>query len=204
MGLLNNLFGSRTTNPPGLTTDSKWLIDENRHLVRTYEFSGLPPPQPPTTLKIEIFLQMDPLEQFSTRIAYPNLDIHLRPYRYLLRPPRKRFPDHFVTPPFRVGLRAAGSGAGTQASPLIQGNILGFEVSAWEEAPDAAVLSPQGDADVLDAIRTISLGKDLSFTILDGKTQPPVKLRLQLPNDREFQKLYKKLPALIGALRVPS
>ena len=57
-------------------------------------------------------------------------------------------------------------------------------------------------ANVLATIRTISLGKELTFTILDGKTQPPVKLRLQLPNDQGFQKLYKKLPASIGALAV--
>jgi hypothetical protein len=109
VGFLKNLFSSRTTNPPGLT-DSKWLIEENRYLVRTYEFSSLPPPQPTTTLRIKIYLTMSPHEQYSTRIAYPNLDIHLRPYCYLLRPPRKRFPDHMVTAPFLVGLRAAGSG----------------------------------------------------------------------------------------------
>jgi hypothetical protein len=216
VGFLQNLFGSRTTNPPGLTADSKWLIEENRSalaalkqiaLVRTYEFSDLPPPQPATTLRLTIFLTMSPYEQHNTRIAYPSLLIHLRPYRYLLRPPRKRFPDHLVKAPFRVGLRATGSGAGTQASPLIQGderNILGFEVGAQEESPDAALFDMPREADMLHAIRTISLGKELSFTILDSKAHPPVKLRLQLPNDRGFQKLYKKLPALIGARGVRS
>ena len=43
------------------------------------------------------------------------------------------------------------------------------------------------------AVKTISTGEELTFTIYDDKTDPPVKLKLQLPNDRDFNRLYSKL-----------
>jgi hypothetical protein len=46
--------------------------------------------------------------------------------------------------------------------------------------------------DVMLAVRTISLGKALTFTLLDYETEPPVKLRLQLPNDQE-SRLYDRV-----------
>jgi hypothetical protein len=42
-------------------------------------------------------------------------------------------------------------------------------------------------------VRAISSGKAMTFTLLDYQTEPPVKLRLRLPNDQGFRQHYKQL-----------
>ena len=47
--------------------------------------------------------------------------------------------------------------------------------------------------DVMLCVRTISLGKELTFTLWDQTG----KFQLRLPNDQEFQPLYNKLRSAV-------
>lgn len=172
------LSGSATEKMPG-----KWQIERDL-LIREYEFSGLPLPQPTGSLRIECWVPQYPSGTIGTEIKFV-----LRPYLYLLHD-QQPFPDHYVTPPFLVGLTAAGSGQGTEADPILRGGLIEVSAFSIEEQPDTAVL-PVNPRDVALVVRTISTGEKLTFTIYTHEAEPPVKLRLELSNDQDFARLYR-------------
>ena len=165
--------------------NGKWLFDGSK-LVCNYELSELPPPQTTASLRIECSV---------SRYLNGKLDTHLRfqltPYLYLTD--EEPFEAHLVKAPFVLGLVADGSGKGTEASPLVQGGMFEVNASAYEETPDTAHLGIISSRDTMLAVRTLALGKDLTFTLIDYDTEPPVKLRLRLPGDRNFASLYDRL-----------
>jgi hypothetical protein len=175
---------------------SKWQFraEENK-IIRVYNFSGLPPPETNVSFRIECSVS-----RYLSGSLDTILHFYLRPYRYL-RLGQLRPDEGLVKAPFSLWLVAAGSGAGTEASPLVQGGM--FEVqwcSSWsteenpdEEDPDEVLLNVTRREDVMLCVRTISLGKELTFTLWDQTG----KFQLRLPNDQEFQKLYNKLRSAV-------
>jgi hypothetical protein len=118
---------NKTAQPPQINNDvakasvkfTEWQRRGDT-LVRSYEFSGMPSPEKTAYLRIECYV---------TRYLNGNLGTYLRfllrPYLYLM-PNRQPFEDHLTTAPFVVCLFAAGSGAGTEADPLLRGgNVQG-------------------------------------------------------------------------------
>jgi hypothetical protein len=178
-----------TENEIKPSTDTKWQIEGN-YLIRQYEFSGLPSPQPTALLQIVCRLIRNPA---SGRIA-TEIKVVLQPYLYLLDD-QQPFPDYFVDAPFLVGLRAASYGQGTDDDPIYRGGL--FEVSAYSyEAPDTAalVLNPRDWTKVLNAVST---GKKLTFGIYTHDLKP--RLCLKLPNEKDFVRLHDQLRAVVAS-----
>ncbi len=69
-----------------------------------------------------------------------------------------------------------------------------FEVnaSANEDVPDTAIFGIISSRDTALATRTLAIGKDLTLTLIDYETEPPVKLRLRLKGDPNFAQLYER------------
>jgi hypothetical protein len=190
MSIFGKLFGRLSTEPnrdiAGRAVKSPgWKIEENK-LIREYKFSQLPPPETETYLRIQCSLS----RQLNGFVSI-HLNFCLRPYLYLM-PDRLPFESHIVGAPFALSLFASGSGAGTQESPIFRGEMSG--VAAYEGEPGTAVLFTDIQSTVVNWIKAISTGEELIFAIVDQETDN-TKLRLRLPNDREFQKLYENLPA---------
>lgn len=165
----------------------KWR-SEGGHLVYNYELTGLPSPQTTTSLRIQCAVS-----RWANGVLATYLDFYLTPYLYLI-PDQEPFEPHLVKAPFLVGLVADGSGRGTEASPLVQGGMFEVNASGNEETiPDTVILRIVSSRDTALAVRTLSLGADLTFTLIDYDTEPPVKLRLRLPGDRNFAPLYERL-----------
>jgi len=165
----------------------KWLIDGDK-LVCNFELTGLPPPQTTTSLRIECAVS-----RWDNGVLATYLDFYLTPYLYLI-PDHEPFEPHLVKAPFALGLVADGSGRGTEASPLIEGGM--FEVNAsgnGEAIPDTAILRIVSSRDTALATGTLALGKNLTLTLIDYETEPPVKLRLRLKGDPNFSQLYERL-----------
>jgi hypothetical protein len=156
-------------------------------MTRVYEFANQPPLEMTGVLRIECWVSRHP-----TGVIGTNLCFYLKPYLYL-RPSRRPFADDLRSAAFSVGLVAAGSGAGTEASPLLQGGLVQVSVSSAGETPDTAFLLVNTKEDVTRCIQAISSGNELTFTLVDYETEPPVKFRLQLPNDRRFSRLYNRI-----------
>ncbi|GAB9116788.1 hypothetical protein BDS110ZK14_65000 [Bradyrhizobium diazoefficiens] len=104
----------------------------------------------------------------------------------------RRLPAHIVTPPFLLALVADGSGAGTEASPLVRGGIFEIGASAPEEGPETAFLDI-GTRDVPTVLRTLGLGTGLTLSVLDKDLDGPAKLSIRLPGDRQFKDMYERL-----------
>ena len=51
--------------------------------------------------------------------------------------------------------------------------------------------------DVALVAKTISTGEKLTFTIYSHEAEPSVRLRLELPNDQNFARLYNQLRAAV-------
>ena len=151
-------------------------------LIRTFEFSGLPPPETTTALRIECVLS-----KYASGFVDTHLRFFLRPYLYLLPSPQP-FEDHLVEPPFSVGLVADGS----SGEMLVDGGVVRVSACSIEDEPDTAMLDVASTEDVALCVRAISSGKELTFTIL-GQPEASVRLRLRLHNDREFQQFYDGL-----------
>jgi hypothetical protein len=125
--------------------------------------------------------------------AIEVLFFYLTPYLYLI-PDEEPFETHLVKAPFTLGLVADGSGQGTEASPLVQGGMFEVNASGNEDSiPDTVILQIISSRDTALAVRTLALGKDLTFTLIDYDTEPPVKLRLRLSGDPNFAPLYERL-----------
>jgi hypothetical protein len=165
----------------------KWRFDGDQ-LVCNYELTGLPPPQTTTSLRIECAVS-----RWDNGVLATYLDFYLTPYLHLI-PDQEPFEPHLVKAPFALGLVADGSGRGTEVSPLVQGGIFEVNASGNEETiPDTAILRIISSRDTQHAVRTLALGKDLTLTLIDYDTEPPVRLRLRLPGDRNFASLYERL-----------
>jgi hypothetical protein len=156
-------------------------------MTRVYEFASQPPLEMTGALRIECWVSRHP-----TGVIGTNLCFYLKPYLYL-RPSGRPFADDLRSAAFSVGLAAAGSGAGTEASALLQGGLVQVSVSSAGETPDTAFLLVNTKEDVTRCIQVISSGNELTFTLVDYETEPPVKFRLQLPNDRRFSRLYNRI-----------
>lgn len=166
--------------------NGKWRF-EGSSLVCNHELSGLPPPQTTTSLRIECAVS-----RWDNGVLATYLNFYLTPYLYLI-PDEEPFEAHLVKAPFALGLVADGSGKGTEASPLVQGGMFEVNASANEDIPDTAILGIISSRDTMLAVRTLALGKDLTFTLIDYDTEPPIRLRLRLPGDRNFASLYDRL-----------
>ncbi len=168
-------------------TSGKWQMQEKR-IARQYAFPDMPTPESTTSLRIVCSLMRHPNGVVGTYLRF-----YLRPYVHLL-PDRQPFDpeDGLVKAPFSVGLFAAGSGIGTQADPLLRGGL--FEVSACgiEDEPETVLLDVTEERDAILGVKAISTGEELTFTVYDNEADPPVKLRLELPNDRDFARLYSQ------------
>jgi hypothetical protein len=167
---------------------SDWRL-ENKMLVRTYEFSGLPPPEVKTTLEIEFYVSKAPSGYVHTRLSF-----NLRPYLYLV-PDRSPFPDHFIDPPFSLGF-FGGSGAGTEESPALLGMVFSQALTAFApEGEDMAVLELDQPKTVNMCIKIISSGANITFFMISKNKETLVQLRLELPNDQKlrFTSLYQDL-----------
>jgi hypothetical protein len=167
--------------------NGKWRF-EGDQLVCNYELTGLPPPQTTTSLRIECAAS-----RWDNGVLATYLDFYLTPYLYLI-PDEEPFEPHLVKAPFALGLVADGSGRATEASSLVQGGMFEVNASGNEDTiPDTVILRIISSRDTLLAVRTLALGRDLTFTLIDYDTEPPVKLRLGLPGDRNFAPLYERL-----------
>jgi len=102
------------------------------------------------------------------------------------------FANHLTKPPFSIGLIADGAGKGTEEDPGVIGGILQILACSVEDEVETAMfnVSPNG---IRTCLRALLAGSDLTFTITDYETDPPVKLRLRLPNSREFSQLYDRV-----------
>ena len=127
------------------------------------------------------------------------LTFYLTPYLYLI-PDAEPFEPHLVKAPFALGLVADGSGLGTEASPLVQGGMFEVNASANEDVPDTAIFGIISSRDTALATRTLAIGKDLTLTLIDYETEPPVKLRLRLKGDPNFAQLYERLRRTVRCL----
>jgi hypothetical protein len=162
----------------------EWHVERNT-LIRTYKFSNLPSPEMTTSLRIECRLSKSPSGFIGTEFTFC-----LQPYLYLM-PNQRPFENHFVTAPFSLTMWATG-GAGTEASPLVEGGQ--FEVRGYsvEDEPETAFLYFGGPREnVMLCLRAIASGREMTFTLSDQAEG--AKLRLRLPNDRDFYFLYAKL-----------
>ena len=164
-----------------------WTIKEDR-LVREYAFSNLAAPAPETYLRIECSLS-----QYLSGSIGINLTFCLRPYLYLV-PNGVPFDDSLVTAPFLVSLFAAGSGAGTEDSPIYRGGMFSVAGSSYEEELDTASLYTNNNFSTKHWVTAMASGEQLTFAILEKDTGKPM-LSLTLPNDMEFGRLFKQLPA---------
>jgi hypothetical protein len=163
---------------------ARWQLRGNK-IVRSYDFPGLPNLKTSTFLRIECLIYRELIGSIST-----NFRFYVRPYLYLM-PDRVPFEDHLTEAPFFVGLFASATGAGTEESPLRQGGL--FEVHGCSEDPDTALLITECERDVAQCVKAISTASKLMFSIYDEAADPPVRLRLELQNDNDFKRLYKKL-----------
>jgi hypothetical protein len=179
-------FGDKTAAFDAPVQCSEWRLEET-HLVRTYEFSNLPPPETRAFLKTELWINISPAGGKWTTLSF-----WLRPYRQLM-PDDQALPDHFVTPPFRMTLFSDVPGAGTEASPAFRGGW--FELTAYSSGPENEILefcvAPTYETLCLELL---SSGDGLTFTLLKD-TEPHAQLRLKLPKHPryQFRELYRTL-----------
>jgi hypothetical protein len=184
---------------------SNWQVQENRedslvfNLSRIYEFADPRAPATLPTLKITCPVR---IAERSGHIYSPWLEFELRPH-LCLRP--GQLPDDQVidnldaaieharasTVPFSVWLITAGEG--TETSPLLEGGV-GCK-ALWhgdedEEDPESLRLTMMNQPDVIQCLKVLASGKEMTFTIM-GDTEPSNQLlQLRLANDEEFRRLW--------------
>jgi hypothetical protein len=165
-----------------------WWHVKDGEIVRPYECEESFSPNGKTSLQIKCWFQRE-----LTGRVHTGLDFILDPYVYFM-PGQKPLPDNIITPPFVVGLFAAGNGGGTEADPVMRGGM--FKVTAYSKG-SAARLSVDLTTDISRAVATIAMGEILTFSIYELAAEPPIKLKLSLPNDREFARLYDQVRSKI-------
>jgi hypothetical protein len=167
--------------------NGKWRL-ERGGLVCNHELPDLLRSQGAADLRIECAVS-----RWDNGVVAIYLSFHLTPYLDLL-PDQEPFEPHLVKAPFVLGLVADGSGLGTEASPLLQGGMFEINASANEDKPNTAVFSIISTKDTMLAARTVALGSDLTFTLVEHDIIPAsVRLHLRLPGDRGFASLYQRL-----------
>jgi hypothetical protein len=173
----NVVHGARSEfiDTSALTVKStKWQVQETA-ISRTYEISGLPPPEPTTSLKIRCSL----LKALSGHLL-TSVDFELRPYLYL-QPSRQPLPDHLVDPPFTAALTA-------ESGTFVEGTEFAVIACFVEDQPDTTYFQVRKQSDILLCVRALLIGGKMAFSIFD-KTDHRVKLCLPLPNDSDFARL---------------
>lgn len=161
---------------------------EQKTLIRTFEFSGVNTPKGTATLTLKA--SVDRFRSGKLDLAF---SFELSPYKYLNLPGLLPSEKGMSKPPFAVAFIADGKGAGTEASPLVRG-AMGIVVMAGViEDEDMIYMKVQETADVMQCCKTIATGASLNFSVLDYDNTPPVKSPLRIPNDSEFERLYRKL-----------
>jgi hypothetical protein len=166
--------------------DGKWR-SQGSGIVCEHDVTGVLEPHTKTSLRIECSVS-----RWDNGTLATYLRFYLTPYLYLI-PDAEPFEARLVKAPFALGLVADGSGLGTEASPLVQGGMFEVNASANEEVPDTAILGIVSSRDTMLAMRTLAVGKDMTFTLIDYEMEPPVRLRLRLTGDRNFASLYERL-----------
>ena len=144
---------------------SKWRVRPAiGELSRRYHFSGLQSSGTTATLTLECRLERSVGDYFIHSI----LTLHLRPFRLL----------HETS--FVMGLVTVDQS---------EGGVVEVRACPIEGKPDTALLAVENRQDVRKCLSAISSGKEMYFTI-GNQTRPYVKL--MLPNDGEFQRLYNE------------
>ena len=116
---------------------------------------------------------------------------YLEPYLFF-QPSQQPFENHLTKPPYSIGLIADGSGRGTEEDPLVIGGFLEvFACSFGDE--DETVMFDVNARSMRTCLRALMAGSNLTFTISDYESDPPIKARFRLPNTTEFSKLYERL-----------
>jgi hypothetical protein len=159
----------RPESQHNVTRKDSWRV-ENGEIVRAYECEETFSPNGKTSLQIKCWFQ----RELTGRI-HTGLDFILDPYLYFM-PDQKPLPANIITPPFVVGLFAG-----------MHGGM--FKVTAYSKG-SAARLGADLTPDISQAVATIATGETLTFSIYEPSAEPPIKLKLSLPNDREFSRLY--------------
>jgi hypothetical protein len=167
----------------------RWQL-EGKKVFRSYTFADVPTPGTTTSFRITV-----PADRTLSGLIYASIEFRLSPYRYMW-PDRLPLGEggEIVESPWAVGLVADAPGAGTEESPLIQGGM--FDVWACEEDSETVMLGMERIPDVRRCAQAISTGTELTFTLHD-EANLAVKLRLTLPNDQDFARLFNRLMSAI-------
>jgi hypothetical protein len=177
----------------------KWQVQERRvyedrdetefTLSRIYEFTDARSPATVSTLKIESHVSISLMGELH---AY--LDFELRPHIYLGLGQLPLPDDGMIRAPFSVWL-LSGGGEGTEASPFFEGGACEvFWYSSGDEEPDdpeMALLRVISMQDEIQCLKVLGCGRQMTFTIM--RDSEPWKLQLELPNDREFRRIYSDI-----------
>ena len=148
---------------------SKWHVRRGTgELTRIYHFSGLQAPNTTATLRLDCRLE----SAVGGNFIHPILTLYFRPFRLV----------HETS--LVMGLVTADQS---------KGRIVEVRACSVEGERDSAVLTVglgvEGRQDVQKCLSAISSGKEMFF-MLGDQTRPFVKL--PLPNDGEFQRLYSE------------
>jgi hypothetical protein len=144
---------------------SKWRVRPAiGELSRTYHFSGLQASGATATLTLDCRLERSVGDHFIHSI----LTLHLRPFRLL----------HETS--FVMGLVTVDQS---------EGGVVKVRAYPIEGKRDTALLAVESRQDALKCLSAMLSGKEMYFT-LGNQTRPYVKL--MLPNDGEFQRLYNE------------
>jgi hypothetical protein len=142
---------------------SKWRVRPAiGELSRSYNFSGLQASGTTATLTLDCRLK----RSFGDHFIHSFLTLHLRPFRLL----------HETS--LVMGLVTADQS---------EGGVVKVHACPIEGKRDTTLLAVESSQDVRKCLSAISSGKEMYFT-LGSQTRPYVKL--MLPNDGEFHRLY--------------
>lgn len=170
--------------------DGRWRQEGGR-LVCEHNVTAVLPEQIITSVRL-----VCSVSRYLNGTLDTNLRFELTPYRYLLADGEPLEP-HLVKPPFALGLVADGMGRGTESNPLIPGGVFEVNASATEDDPETAILGIVSSGDAMLAVKTLGIGSDLTLTLVDYEAEPPVRLRLRLPGDPSFARLYDRLRSTV-------